>query len=62
MEFIEKISFNEDNIIDKIQDQLISLRNEIIEIDKEISKMSKKDIKLLNLDYEKFILTNGANN
>ena len=62
LEFIEKISFNEDNIIDKIQDQLISLRSEIIEIDKEISKTSKKDVKLLNLDYEKFILTNGANN
>lgn len=60
MKFIENISFNEDNIVDKIQDELISLRKEIVEINNEISKLTKKDVKLLNLDYERFIITSSG--
>ena len=52
--------FNEDDIVDKIQEELISLRKEIIEINNEISKLTKKDVKLLNLDYERFIITSGG--
>ena len=60
MKFIEKVSFNEDDIVDKIQEELISLRKEIVEINNEISKLTKKDVKLLNLDYERFIITSGG--
>ncbi|MFW9951640.1 MAG: hypothetical protein ACFFKA_16110 [Candidatus Thorarchaeota archaeon] len=56
LKFIEKVSFNEDGIIDKIQLTLIDLRNKLIEINNEISKFTKKDLKLLNLDYEKYVI------
>jgi len=56
LEFIEKVSFNEDEIVNRIQNSLIDLRKEIIEIDNEISKLTKKDLKLLNLDYERLII------
>lgn len=56
LEFIEKISFNEDGIIDNIQNTLIELRKELININEKISELTEKDIKLLNLDYERFIL------
>jgi hypothetical protein len=59
LEFIEKVSFNEGNIVNEIQDSLITLREQIIEINSKISKLTKKDIKLLNLDYERFILTSS---
>jgi len=57
LEFIEKISFNEDDIVDKIQDALVDLRKKLIEINNTVSKLTKKDIKLLNLDFERFLLT-----
>ena len=57
LEFIEKVSFNEENIVDIIANLLKSLREEIIELNSKISKFNKKDIKLLNLDFERFILT-----
>ncbi len=59
LEFIEKISFNEDNIHDKIKNDLISLREKIIDINKIIKTLTKKQVKLLNLDYERFLLTNS---
>ncbi|MFX1393837.1 MAG: hypothetical protein ACFFAH_09710 [Promethearchaeota archaeon] len=59
MKFIENVSFNENNIVDEIQGELIALRKEIIEINNEISNFTKKDIKLLNLDYERFIITSS---
>ncbi len=58
LEFIEKVSFNEDNIVDNIQDTLLALRKELIKINDEISKTTKKEIKLLNLDFERYIITN----
>jgi hypothetical protein len=58
LEFIEKVSFNEDNIVNKIQEDLITLREEIVKIKKETSELSKKKVKLLNLDFERFKLLN----
>ncbi|TFG07858.1 MAG: hypothetical protein EU539_03815 [Promethearchaeota archaeon] len=60
LEFIEKVSFNEDNIVNEIQDTLLSLREKVISINNEISKKHEKDIKLLNLDYERFLITSGG--
>ncbi|MFX1597428.1 MAG: hypothetical protein ACFFBK_15330, partial [Promethearchaeota archaeon] len=61
LEFIEKISFNEDKIVDNIQNSLIDLRKELIKINDQINKLTQKELKLLNLDYERFILINGDN-
>ena len=60
LEFIEKVSFNEDNIIDTIQDTLLKLRDKLIKIDKERSQYTKKEIKLLNLDFERYLITGEA--
>jgi hypothetical protein len=57
LEFIEKVSFNEDDIVNKIQSALLDLRNKLVEINKEVSQLTKKDVKILNLDFERFILT-----
>ena len=57
LEFIEKVSFNENNIVDNMANLLKDLRVELIEINNEISQITKKNIKLLNLDFERFILT-----
>ncbi len=57
LEFIEKVSFNEDNIVDEIQNSLLDLREQLIDINKKLSEFTKKEIKLLNLDYERYIIT-----
>jgi hypothetical protein len=57
LEFIEKLTFNEEDILDNIQKALVNLRKEVISISDEISDLTKKEIKLLNLDYERFIIT-----
>ena len=59
LEFIEKVSFNEDNIVDEIQNLLLDLRSKLITINNEISKFTIKEIKLLNLDYERYIITSS---
>ena len=59
LEFIEKVSFNEDNIIDEIQNSLVALRKKLIDINNELTQLTKKDIKLLNLDYERYIITSS---
>ncbi|MHA1107074.1 MAG: hypothetical protein ACTSPN_15370 [Promethearchaeota archaeon] len=56
LKFIEKISFNEDGIVNTIQGTLIKLRKEIVEINNQISDFTKKGLKLLNLDYERIII------
>ncbi len=56
LEFIEKVSFNEDNIVNTIQDALVNLREEIVDIRDVVSEYTKKDLKLLNLDFERFHL------
>ena len=57
LEFIEKVSFNEDNIVNNIQNVLLKLREDLIEINEEIEVLTKKELKLLNLDYERYIIT-----
>ncbi len=61
LDFIEKISFNEDKIVDNIQNSLIDLRKELIIINDHINKLTQKELKLLNLDYERLIIMNGDN-
>lgn len=56
LEFIEKVSFNEDEIVDKIQKLLIELRKEIVKINEVMSTFTMKEVKLLNLDYERLII------
>jgi hypothetical protein len=56
LEFIEKISFNEEGIVDNIQNSLIELRKELVGINEQITKLTEKEIKLLNLDYERLII------
>ena len=56
LEFIEKISYNEEGIVDNIQNSLIELRKELVRINEKITKLTEKEIKLLNLDYERIIL------
>ncbi len=59
LEFIEKVSFNEDEIVDNIQNSLIALRKDLVKINEEISKLTSKELKLLNLDYERLIITSS---
>ncbi|KKM69124.1 hypothetical protein LCGC14_1454010 [marine sediment metagenome] len=56
LEFIEKVSFNEDEIVDKIQTLLIELRKELVRINEVMSTFTMKELKLLNLDYERLII------
>ncbi|MEJ2279763.1 MAG: hypothetical protein P8Y70_18770 [Candidatus Lokiarchaeota archaeon] len=58
LEFIEKVSFNENNIVNNIQDSLISLRQKIVEIKEKMFDLSKKKVKLLNLDFERYKIMN----
>lgn len=57
LQFIEKISFNVDNIVNEIQESLIKLRKQVIQIDEQVDQYSKKELKLLNLDHERFLIT-----
>jgi len=57
LEFIEKVSFNEDNIVNKIQNVLLKFREDLIKINKELEVLTKKELKLLNLDYERYLIT-----
>jgi len=59
LEFIEKVSFNEDNIVNNIQNALIDLREDVVKINSKITRFSKKELKLLNLDYERYIITSN---
>ncbi len=59
LQFIEKISFDEDNINEKIKNELITLKDKIVDINKILKLLTKKQIKLLNLDYERFLITNN---
>ena len=52
-EFMKKVSFNEDNLLSKIENQLVEFRNLIIKHRDRIEKFSMKKLKLLNLDYER---------
>jgi hypothetical protein len=56
LQFVEIISFNEDDILAKIQAKLITLRDDIVKVKSEIADFTMKDLKLLNLDYERLII------
>jgi hypothetical protein len=56
-EFVEKITYNEDNLLDNIQKSLVEYRKEVVKINEQISQLIKKEIKLLNLDYERLLIT-----
>ena len=57
LEFIEKVSFNEDNIVNTIQRALIKLREELLDTNNELEQLTKKELKLLNLDFERYLIT-----
>ena len=59
LSFIEKVSFNEDDIVKNIQDELINLRKEVIGINEKISGFNKKELRLLNLDFERLLITSS---
>ncbi|MHA1460816.1 MAG: hypothetical protein ACTSO8_04980 [Promethearchaeota archaeon] len=59
LEFIEKVSFNEDNIVNTIQTALIKLREDLIGVNNELAKLTKKGLKLLNLDFERYLVTSS---
>ncbi|MFX1344231.1 MAG: hypothetical protein ACFFBC_08465 [Promethearchaeota archaeon] len=59
LEFIEQVTYNEDNTLDFIQKSLVDFREEVMNINKEVLKLTKKEIKLLNLDYERLIITSS---
>jgi len=59
LDFIEKVSFNEDGILDSIQQTLLELRQTLVRINKDTSEITEKKLKLLNLDLERMILLEG---
>ncbi|TXT67007.1 MAG: hypothetical protein BAJALOKI1v1_210009 [Promethearchaeota archaeon] len=59
LEFIEKVSFNEDDIVTNIRNELLKSRNKLIEINELLNEINEKQIKLLNLDYERFFIENS---
>ena len=61
LEFIEKVSFNEDGLVNNIQNSLIDLRKKLVEINDEVKETTEKDLKLINLDYERLILMSSDN-
>jgi hypothetical protein len=56
LEFIEKVSFDEENMVSDLQERVVKIRNELININEELSSYNKKELKLLNLDLEKLII------
>lgn len=56
--FIEKTTFD-DEISEKVKALLVTARDELKSISEELEKYSKKDLKLLNLDYERAVLELG---
>ena len=58
MDFIEKTTYNEDNISEKIAKSLLSARNKLKSISQTIDDHTKKDLKVLNLNIERYIIEN----
>ncbi|MFX1378474.1 MAG: hypothetical protein ACFFA4_05225 [Promethearchaeota archaeon] len=59
LKFIEKISFNEEGILENIQNILIELRKKLVLINDKITNIAEKELKLLNLDYERLLIMSG---
>jgi len=58
LEFVEKVSFNEDDLVNTVQSALIKLREDLIEVNNELETLTKKELKLLNLDFERYLIMN----
>ncbi|RLI63609.1 MAG: hypothetical protein DRO88_09430 [Promethearchaeia archaeon] len=59
IDFIQKSTYDEDNISEKIKNLLIEARNSLKEISEKLEKYPKKQMKLLNLDIERMIIEKG---
>jgi hypothetical protein len=59
LSFIEKTSFDEDEIAEKVKQTLMDARNDLKTISDQIDKYDKKQLKLMNLDYERAVLELG---
>jgi hypothetical protein len=59
LKFIEKATFDEDDISEKIKNQLLDSRNSLKEISETIDQYPKKEMKILNLDLERMIIDKG---
>ena len=57
--FIQKSTYDEDNISEKIKNLLIDARNSLKEVSEKLENYPKKDMKLLNLDIERMIIEKG---
>lgn len=55
-EFMKMVAFNEESIVDSIQDQLIAARKELLGIQQQFGKYTDRLVKLINLDYERALL------
>lgn len=55
-EFIRKVSFNEEDLLTRIEDDLVACRRQMIAIRKKLKPLTPKKTKLLNLDYERELL------
>lgn len=55
MSFIEKTSFD-DEIADKVKNLLMDARNELKSINEKLENYDKKELKLLNLNWDRYIL------
>ena len=59
MDFIQKSTYDEDNISEKIKNLLIDARNSLKEVSEKLEKYPKKEMKLLNLEIERMIIEKG---
>ncbi len=59
LEFIQKSTYDEDDISEKIKNLLIDARNSLKEVSEKMEEYPKKEMKLLNLDIERMILEKG---
>ncbi|MHA1473793.1 MAG: hypothetical protein ACTSQ5_01260 [Promethearchaeota archaeon] len=59
LKFIQKSTYDEDNISEKIKNLLIDARNSLKEVSEKLEKYPKKEMKLLNLDIERMIIEKG---
>ena len=54
--FIQKTTYDEDDISSKIRDSLITARNKLKYITQQLDQYSIKDLKMLNLDLDRYII------
>ena len=59
LKFIQKSTYDEDNISERIKTLLIDARNSLKEVSEKLEKYPKKEMKLLNLDIERLIIEKG---